>query len=551
MATTVRMTPIPLDIERQSFDVIVIGAGINGAGIARDAAMRGLEVLLIDKGDIASGTTARSTRLIHGGLRYLEYYEVPLVRESLREREILLHIAPNLVHPLPFLIPIYEGGKRGPKLIRLGMMAYDVLSFDKSMKRHHMLSREQTLQLEPGLTATGLLGAAYYYDAQITFPERLTVENVLAARDKGAVVLTYCKVDHPLTDDNGNVTGIAFTDCIGGGTYSVHAPITVNVAGPWVDEVIGVREKQRYIGGTKGSHIVVDAFPGAPKEALYVEAAADRRPYFIVPWNGRYLIGTTDIRHKGDFDNVVPNDDELEYLVNETNRVIPEAHLKRTDILYAYAGVRPLPYKEEGTPGSITRKHVIHVHKAPLNGMISIIGGKITTYRRLAEQTVDAVFKLLKRPAPPSLTSKMPLPCANTYDFDRFAANLKSTSGLDESVVQRLVRIYGVHAKQITQLAGDDPVLRGSFSPDTGAIGAEVPYAVQSELAETLVDILMHRTMIGLDASVGRDAVDNAVKIAQQTLGWDEERARAERAGYRDYVQYLRPRALPDEVPLA
>jgi glycerol-3-phosphate dehydrogenase len=430
------------------------------------------------------------------------------------------------------------------------MIAYDVLSYDKSMKRHHMLSREQTLRLEPGLNASGLLGAAYYYDAQITFPERLTIENALAARDKGAVVLTYCNVDHPLTDDRGNVTGIAFTDRIGGGTYSVHAPITVNVAGPWVDEVLAGRERQRYIGGTKGSHIVVDAFPGAPKEALYVEAAADRRPYFIVPWNGRYLIGTTDIRHSGDFDEVVPDDEEIEYLVNETNRIIPDAHLKRTDILYAYAGVRPLPYKEEGTPGSITRKHVIHVHKAPLNGMISIIGGKITTYRRLAEQTIDAVFKLLKRPAPPSLTGKVPLPGANTFDFDRFTANLTSTSGLEGSVVQRLARIYGVHAKQIIQLAGNDPVLRGSFSPDTGAIGAEIPYAVQSEMAETLVDILMRRTMVGLDASAGRDAVENAVKIAQQTLGWNDERARAELAGYRDYVQYLRPRALPDEVPI-
>jgi len=543
-----RMTPIPSDIERQSFDVIVIGAGINGAGIAREAAMRGLEVLLVDKGDIASGTTARSTRLIHGGLRYLEYYEVPLVRESLREREILLRIAPHLVHPLPFLIPIYEGGKRGPKLIRVGMIAYDVLSYDKSMKRHHMLSREQTLQLEPSLNPAGLLGAAYYYDAQVTFPERLAVENALSARENGAVVLTYCNVDRLLSDDRANIAGIDFTDLIGGGTYSVRAPVTVNVAGPWVDEILGDRAHERYIGGTKGSHIVVKAFSGAPKEALYVEASSDRRPYFIVPWNDLYLIGTTDIRHDGDFDYVVPNDGELEYLVNETNRVIPNANLTRGDILYAYAGVRPLPYKEEGTPGSITRKHIIHAHKAPLHGMISIIGGKITTYRRLAEETIDMAFKLLNRPAPPSLTGKVPLPGGNTFDLDHFAANLKTTSGLDDDVVRRLVQIYGVHAKQIAQIAGDDPILRERFSPDTGAIGAEIPYAVQSEMAETLIDILMRRTMVGLDESAGRDAVDNAVKVARQALGWDEECVRAATVAYDDYLGHLRPRELPREA---
>ena len=278
---------VPQDIGDYPFDLIVVGAGINGAGIARDAAMRGLKTLLLDKGDISNGTTQWATRLIHGGLRYLEYYEVSLVRESLRDREIILRIAPHLVKPLGFLVPIYERAKHGPLMIRLGMFGYDILSLDKSLDNHRMLSVEEALEREPGLNPEGLLGAAFYYDAQVEYAERIAVESAISAHEHGAVVLTYCKVDH-LTREDGRVTGVEFTDVLGGGVHSARAPVTVNVAGPWVDEVLGESFGGRMVGGTKGSHLIVDPFPGAPKnEALYVEARRDGRPYFIVPWNGR------------------------------------------------------------------------------------------------------------------------------------------------------------------------------------------------------------------------------------------------------------------------
>src|SRR5215212_7384453 len=228
---------VPEDIRDYPFDLIVIGAGINGAGIARDAAMRGLSTLLLDKGDIASGTTQWATRLIHGGLRYLEYYEVPLVRESLRDREVLFHTAPHLVKPLGFLIPIYEHTKHGPLMVRLGMVAYDVLSFDKSVGNHKMLSPQQALEREPGLNPEGLRGAAFYYDGQVEYAERIAVENAVSAHEHGAMVLTYAKVEHLIVED-GNVTGVEFTDVLGGEKYRAHAPVTVNVAGPWVEEVL-------------------------------------------------------------------------------------------------------------------------------------------------------------------------------------------------------------------------------------------------------------------------------------------------------------------------
>ncbi|MDQ3779196.1 MAG: glycerol-3-phosphate dehydrogenase/oxidase, partial [Chloroflexota bacterium] len=347
----------------QRFDLIVIGAGINGAGIARDAAMRGLRVLLLDKGDIGGGTTSWSTRLIHGGLRYLEHAEIGLVRESLRERERLLRIASHLVKPLPLMIPIYRGDRRGPWLIRLGMVAYDLLSYDKSLDRHRMLSREEALHRLPALNPTGLAGAAIYYDAQVEYAERIPVENAISAHENGAVVLTYAKVDRIVVED-GRATGVEFEDLLGGERYSAHAPVTLNMAGPWVDEVLSDmdRAEERMIGGTKGSHLVVDPFPGAPQTALYVEAQEDGRPYFIVPWNGRYLIGTTDIRYEDDLDYVEASEEEINYLIEETNRIIPEANLSRDDVLFTYSGVRPLPYQPEGAEGGVTRRHLLYDH---------------------------------------------------------------------------------------------------------------------------------------------------------------------------------------------
>jgi glycerol-3-phosphate dehydrogenase len=538
--------------------VIVIGAGINGSGIARDAAMRGLKVLLLDKGDISSGTTQWSTRLIHGGLRYLEYYEFHLVWESLSEREKLLHIAPHLVKPLPFIVPIYEHSKRGPLLIGLGMQLYDALSFNKSMSRHKMLSKDEVLQYISGLDPEGLRGAAMYYDGQVEYAERLAVENAMSAREHGAVVITYAEADRLIVED-GKVEGIGFTDVFTGDRHEARAPVTVNVAGPWVDEVLGRMgpEEKRMIGGTKGSHIIVDAFPGAPaEEAMYVEAKSDGRPYFIVPWNGRYLIGTTDFRYKGDLDLVVADDEEIDYLIEETNSVIPGANLTRDDVLFTYSGVRPLPYQEEGAEGSVTRSHVIYdhgEHDPKVGGLVSIIGGKLTTYRNLARQTVNEVYEKLHRHAPRSRTAAVPLPGGATEDFEAFSASFKATSGVSDDVAERLLRLYGVRAPDVLAEAGDDAQLKLPLSPnptlETGLIGAEVLYAFRHEMAETLADVLLRRTMVGLGPRVGLDVDQVAADLAAEHLGWDSERVGREVQQYRDFVARYKPKQLRQETP--
>jgi glycerol-3-phosphate dehydrogenase len=383
-------------------DVVIIGAGINGAGIARDAAMRGLKVLLIEKGEPGEGTTVASTRLIHGGLRYLEHFEFGLVHESLREREILLRIAPHLVRPLAIAIPIYKQSKRGWLTIRAGMILYDLLSWGKSLPRHRMLSRAETLNRWAGLNPDGLIGSALYYDAQVEFPERLVMDNVLSAREFGAEVLTHTRVTKLVVED-GKVSGVEFVREEG---QFAEASVVINAAGPWIDQVLErvVVKSPKLIGGTKGSHIVVPPFPGAPANAIYLEARSDGRPIFIIPWNKLYLIGTTDVRFEGDPDDVRCEPWEIDYLLSETNLALPGAHLTRDSIVDTYSGVRPLPVTNDKDEQSITRRHFIRQHPQ-LPNLLSIVGGKLTTYRSLAEECVDLIFQKLGRASPPCRTA--------------------------------------------------------------------------------------------------------------------------------------------------
>ncbi|MBC7910597.1 MAG: glycerol-3-phosphate dehydrogenase [Pyrinomonadaceae bacterium] len=537
---------IPTDIAATPFDAIIIGAGINGAGIARDAAMRGLRVLLLDKADISSGTSSWSSRLIHGGLRYLEHFEIGLVRESLSERKTLLRTAPHLVRPLPLMIPIYERGKRGKLMIRAGMILYDALSFDKSLARHRMLSRVETLRRAPGLEPDGLRGAAVYYDAQVEFAERLVVENALSASEHGATVLTYARVER-LIIENDAVCGVEFTDTLHEGVYQARASVTLNVAGPWVDRVLAGtnRTSTRLLGGTKGSHLIVDAFDGAPAAALYVEAVEDGRPFFILPWNGRYLIGTTDRRFEGDLDLVEASEDETDYLLRETNRVIPSAKLTRDHILYTYSGVRPLPFVQDEAESGITRRHFIHDHAPALKNFLSIVGGKLTTYRSLSEQAVNIIFKKLEREPVACLTARRSLSGAATDNFKAFSAEFgKSKSEISEAALERLLRIYGTRAVEVLKLVEEDAELAQSFDAETGAIGAEIVLAFRTEMAETLSDSLLRRTMVGLNSAAGLNAIEAAARVAREHLGWTEDHAAQEVAAYRDYVRRFHPESL-------
>jgi glycerol-3-phosphate dehydrogenase len=496
-----------------SFDVAVIGAGINGAGIARDAALRGLRVIVLDQNDLCSGTSAASSRLIHGGLRYLEYGEIPLVFESLRERITLRKIAAHLIRPLRICIPVYEGAKRGPLLIRLGMIAYDMLSVGKTVPAHDMLSRDEAMESEPGLENKGLRAAARYYDAQVTFAERLVLENLLGARAAGAEICTYHRVER-IRIDGGTVTGLDYVDTLSGEEKHCEASIIVNAAGPWVDRVLMATGKpaKKLIGGTKGSHIVVSPFEGAPKDAYYVEAAADGRPFFIIPWNGLYLIGTTDIRFDGDLNAVRASDAEVDYLLKETNRVFPAGDLARDDIHYAYAGVRPLPRRERGPESSISRKHIIRKNRRIARGLISIIGGKLTTYRNLAEQTVNRLGKVLGRKLPDCRTQETLLPGA--YRIEEARDRLTAMDDLSATDVERLLGLYGGRSIELATLADGE---------SCSLLEAEVLFAIREEMARTLADIVHRRLMIGFDADQGRAKYEKIASVAAAEFAWNDD----------------------------
>jgi glycerol-3-phosphate dehydrogenase len=540
---------IPQNIAEEAFDVIVVGAGVNGCGIARDAAMRGLRVLLLDKSDVAAGTTAWSTRLIHGGLRYLEHGELGLVRESLRERETLLRrVAPHLVRPLLMLVPLYAGRRRRRLTVRAGMLAYDLLSMGKSLPRHRMLSSAEAHARAPGLEREGLKGAALFYDAQVEYAERLAVENALSARASGATVITYARVRRLLVEEN-RVRGVEFEDALGGSVHEARAGLVLNVAGPWVDEVLGDSSGEHLIGGTKGSHIVVRAFEDAPTAAVYTEAVEDGRPFFIIPWDEKLLIGTTDERYAGDLERVEASGREVEYLLRETNRVLPRARLTRAEVLYTYSGVRPLPRVGEGEEAGITRRHFIEPSRVA--GLYSIVGGKLTTYRALAEEAVNLLFKLKGETPPPCETAETPLPGAlvegfASSDFDTLRESLTSREGLAPRTAARLLKVYGTRSQEVARLASDEPELAELISEETGSIAAEVVYSFREELAATLADCLLRRTMVGLNGRLGLDALEAAARVARRYLGWDEERAASEVESYKRYVE--RFKAVPGAV---
>ena len=534
-------------IQQNKYDLIVIGGGINGAGVARDAAIRGLKTILIEKGDFASGTSSCSTRLIHGGLRYLEYWEFSLVRESLKEREILLHTAPHLVTPLLLTIPIYRDRSRPYWKIWAGMMLYDLFSYYKTLPIHRMLRREKFQQLFRSLDRQNLVGGAQYYDGQIALAERLCLENIISAQEAGATVLNYAELTQ-LQQENQRITQLTCLDKLTGETFTVTPSkdaVVINTSGPWVDRVcqLGNIGQTQKIGGTKGSHIIVNSFPGAPDTSLYVEAKFDGRPFFIVPWLGKYLIGTTDIPFQGDLDKIKADNEEIDYLLQETNNIIVNANLSRDDILYTYSGVRPLPNVEGKKPGTITRRHFLYNHtKEGVDNLISLIGGKLTTYRYVAQEIVDAAMKKMQRPATKCQTDQLPLP-GYILSGDRRIQEAIDNSALSAETISYLCSRYGSKALEIIALTQEEPGLASPISDNLPDIKAQIVYAVRNEFAHNLVDIACRRTTLAMSGNYGLDLLSVMSATLVQYCDWSAEQC--DRA-CQEYRIYMEENAIPN-----
>jgi glycerol-3-phosphate dehydrogenase len=530
-------------LERDEFDVVVIGGGITGAGVALDAASRGYSVALVERHDFAGGTSSRSSKLIHGGLRYLQNFDLGLVREALLERQLLVNLAPHLVRPLPLLIPAFDG-RRPDRVLGVGLNMYDVMATERrrrrgneeprrrrvdeeswSPDRHRTIDAEETLRLLPALAAREPTAAYLFYDCQ-TDDVRLTLTILGEAERYGAVCANAVEVTG-LVEREGRAGGVLCRDALGGGEFELCAANVVNATGVWADrirpdELHGEAEVPR-IRPSRGTHVTVS------RELLDVVAGAivpagGGRSIFVLPWLGRTLIGTTDNDYESaDLDHVPPGADDVEYLLDATNEFFATS-IAASDLTGAYAGVRPLI--STGDP----KKSVDISRKAELyetsSGLVTITGGKLTTWRRMAKLAVDRIVEREGRDAP-CRTGEIPL----GMEID--AAALPDVEGVGDQTRQMLVGRYGHGAVEVMHLAATDPALARRISPELPDLVAEAVWAARNEQARGVADVLLRRTRLGLlDArnltapdATGPRAVAEAMAAE---LGWDAARIERE-----------------------
>lgn len=530
----------PEDLEGRVFDLLVVGGGINGAAIARDAALRGLSVCIVEKNDWGWGTSAKSSKLAHGGLRYLELMEFGLVHEALQDRERWLRDAPHLVRPLRFVYPIYPH-VAARRAVRAGLLLYDILSHGKSVPSRQYYGRAATQKLAPGLHAEGLAGGATFYDAQIQHVERLVMEMVWDARRNGAVCLNHTPVLRLLQDGgprDRRVTGAVIQVPLGEAT--IQARTVVNATGCWVDQTLGDLAAGRppKVRKTKGSHVVVPRFTD---DALIVKAASDGRTFFILPWQRHCVIGTTDTDYQGDAGDAAASPEDVAYLVKEAARYFPDAPLDQ--IAYTYAGVRALVNEEGVTESNVTRRHIIYDHakRDGVSGLWSLQGGKITTARTLAEEAVDRVCRHLGRPdlAKRHPTRRAPYPGGPPVPWAQFrpaAIALALQQGLDEETAAHLVDTYGARWTAVLECEAR-PEGRRRVPDGHGALFCEVTYAVAEEDAATLADAMLRRTTLGLAGNGNPAAADAVLAWMAGLLGWDAAAQDVQRAEYTRQVQ--------------
>jgi glycerol-3-phosphate dehydrogenase len=534
-------------------DVLVVGGGITGAGIARDAALRGFRTAVVDKGDFAGGTSSRSSRLVHGGLRYLEQYDFGLVRQASRERRVLLTIAPHLVHPLPFVLPAYRGARVPAWRLRCGLWLYDLLAGFHNVRLHRWLGRKATLRLEPALRDKDLTGAALYYDAQ-TDDARLTLATIRAAARAGALIASYTEVTGLLKPD-GQVRGATVRDTLTGQACTIRALVVVNATGPWVDAVRRLEDPavEPVLRLTKGTHVAVPRQRVGHTKALTLTSPLDGRVMFVLPWGELSYIGTTDTDEDVSPDDVRATGPDVIYLLRSANWFFPTARLSPRDVVSTWAGLRPLLRPEGGgdrdtAPSATSREHRV-IESA--GGLVTIAGGKLTTYRLMARDVVDRVASRLRaldgRPrAPRPPTDRLALPGGETTDVDGLVKGAMER-GVRESVARYLVGTYGSEAAAVLNLVDRDRALGQPIVTGRPELWAQVVHAMEREMALRLSDVLirrLHPFHTTRDQAVpASDAV--ADRMATE-LGWDAARRAHEVEAYVREVE--RSRAFAREV---
>jgi glycerol-3-phosphate dehydrogenase len=517
MALAIKPRP---SLESQNFQVVVIGGGINGVAVARECARAGKRTLLVEQNDFASGVTSRSTRIIHGGLRYLEHGEIDLVRESVRERERLLRERSHLVHPAHFLFLLNETSQRSAMKVRAGLWLYQRLAGKKSTD----LTEMELKRVERALDAGHHWSIFNYEDAQCEFPERLVAEWLTEAIDAGAVVRNHTEV---LAVDvaHGRARGVLLRDRSApngtGKDERVDAAWIVNCTGPWADRICqrsSVRTSKPMLGGVRGSHIVLPRFSSAPNAALYTEAA-DGRPIFVLPWNEQVLVGTTEVPDTGDPGRTSPSNEEIEYLLRTVTKLFPKAKLSAHDIKYAFAGIRPLPNSPANKPSAVTRRHFLHDHTDDgASRLLSVIGGKLTTAASLAREVARKIGLAVPEPTSVALgpgSSLDPM-------LDQEVIEIARAGSVSEETARGMMEWHGQRAMDIARMALVSAELRAPVCPHTSHIIAEVVEAYRRECAVTLGDVLLRRVPVALGACWSESCSREAALRIGAVLGWDD-----------------------------
>ena len=530
----------PWPLEDAEYDVVIVGGGMAGAGVARDLALRGVSTALVEKGDFASATTSQSSKLIHGGLRYLELFDFGLVRESLRERETLRRLAPHVVRPLPFLVPIYRGSSRSLIKVRLGLKLYDWLTPGRNREHYRVLPAVDALSLEPALRARDLRGAGYYFDDLLVFPERLCLENVLSACRLGARAFNYAQVAEVTRDARRTITGVKVRDLLTGRVATLGARVVVNATGPWVDEfraAAGVSERgRRILRRTKGIHCLL---PRLTDRAIY-HSTGDDRMIFVIPWREFSLVGATDSDFDGDLDRLHATGAEVTYLLDEVYKVLPDPRVALNEVVYTYAGVRPLSFEKGKRESDVSRAHKIVAEER--GRFLSITGTKLTCFRSLAAELGDQVMRTLGRPGG-SRSDRVALD--GTDDDVSSGAEARAwldvsseaaATGLDRDTLETLVTTYGRGWTRVIDLAGKVAGGTERLCPHNADVLAELYHAVHEEMAVSLQDVLLRRTGIGTSRCQGQDCAESIARRMAQLLGWTSRRLQAELEAYDAHV---------------
>lgn len=511
-------------LEKEYYDLIIIGGGITGAGIALDAASRGLKTALLEKNDFASGTSSRSTKLIHGGLRYLKQFEIALVREVGRERNIVHHLAPHLVRSEKMLLPLIKGGTYGRLTTSFGLMIYDVLAGVESQDQRKMLSREETLEREPLLDAQRVEGAGLYAEYR-TDDARLTIEVIKTASGLGADCLNYCEV-LGLTYKEKMVQGVEVRDGISGKSHTYNADVIVNAAGPWVDEL---REKDHSLEGkhlhlTKGVHIVLPHNRLPVHQAVYFDVE-DGRMIFAIPRGRITYVGTTDTEYSGSKNKVLADKSDVLYLINAVNNMFPDQKLEISDVVSSWAGLRPLIHEEGKSASELSRKDELFESPA---GLLSIAGGKLTGYRKMAERVVDAVVKKMHDLDEERHFSKIQTETislggytfespAEVKGFEKHVAARLGATRAARYLAWYLVSTYGKQTDLILSL------LDTETDNEDLLIEAECRYTMKYELVMNLSDFFVRRTgRLYFDIESVRKYSGKIARLMQDHFHWSD-----------------------------